>query len=56
MQTADIVWLMDRQQGVAIGTPQELAKQGVLGRYVERPQVLFDSDSLTIRIKTSESL
>ena len=56
LQTADIVWLMDRQQGVAIGTPQELAKQGVLGRYVERPQVLFDSDSLTIRIKTSESL
>ena len=47
---------MDRQQGVAIGTPQELAQQGVLGRYVERPQVLFDSDTLTIRIKTSESL
>lgn len=56
LQTADIVWLMDRQQGVAIGTPQELAQQGVLGRYVERPQVLFDSDTLTIRIKTSESL
>lgn len=56
LQTADTVWLMDRQQGVAIGTPQELAQQGVLGRYVERPQVLFDSDSLTIRIKTSESL
>lgn len=52
LQTADTVWLMDRQQGVAIGTPQELARQGVLSRYVERPQVLFDRDTLTIRIKT----
>jgi iron complex transport system ATP-binding protein len=52
LQTADTVWLMHRQQGVAIGTPQELAQQGVLSRYVERPQVLFDRDTLTIRIKT----
>lgn len=56
LQTADTVWLMDRQQGVAIGTPQELARQGVLSRYVERPQVLFDRDTLTIRIKTTENL
>lgn len=52
LQTADTVWLMHRQQGVAIGTPQQLAQQGVLSRYVERPQVLFDRDTLTIRIKT----
>ena len=56
LQTADTVWLMDRQQGVAIGTPQELAQQGILSRYVERPQVLFDRDTLTIRIKTAEGL
>jgi iron complex transport system ATP-binding protein len=56
LQTADTVWLMDRQQGVAIGTSHELAQQGVLSRYVERPQVLFDKESLTIRIKTSENL
>ena len=55
LQTADTVWLMHRQQGVAIGTPQELAQQGVLSRYVERPQVLFDRDTLTIRIKTTGS-
>jgi ABC-type cobalamin/Fe3+-siderophores transport systems, ATPase components len=55
LQTADTVWLMDRQLGVAIGTPQELAHQGVLSRYVERPQVQFDLDTLTIRIKTSGS-
>lgn len=55
LQTADTVWLMDRQLGVAIGTPQELAHQGVLSRYVERPQVQFDLNTLTIRIKTSGS-
>jgi iron complex transport system ATP-binding protein len=53
LQTADIVWLMDRQEGIAIGTPQELARQGCLSRYVERrPQVHFDCDTLTIRINT----
>jgi iron complex transport system ATP-binding protein len=36
---------------LSIGTPQELAKEGVLGRYVERPQVHFDRDTLTISIK-----
>ena len=51
LQTADTVWLMDRREGVAIGTPQELAQQGVLGHYVERPQVVFDSERLTIRIE-----
>ena len=35
---------------LSIGTPQELAKEGVLGRYVERPQVHFDHDTLTIHV------
>ena len=35
---------------LSIGTPQELAKEGVLGRYVERPQVHFDRDTLTIHV------
>lgn len=52
LQTADIVWLMTRQQPIAIGTPQQLANQGFLGRYVERPQVHFDSNTLTIHINT----
>ena len=56
LQTADRLWLMERGRGVAIGTPETLAKEGVLGRYVERPRVVFDPASLTIRIeKTAES-
>ena len=35
---------------LSIGTPRELAKEGVLGRYVERPQVHFDRDTLTIHV------
>lgn len=58
LQTADTVWLMEdggtrnEERGcLSIGTPRELAQEGVLGRYVERPQVHFDRDTLTISIK-----
>ena len=53
LQTADIVWLMTRQQPIAIGTPRALADQGVLSQYVERPDVDFDINTLTIQINTS---
>jgi iron complex transport system ATP-binding protein len=56
LQTADRLWLMERGRGVAIGMPETLAKEGVLGRYVERPHVVFDPASLTIKIeKPAES-
>ena len=50
LQIADCIWLMDRQEGLSIGTPQELAVSGVLGRFVERKGIHFDSETLTIRI------
>lgn len=53
LQTADRLWLMERGGGLSVGTPAELAQAGVLSRYVERPQVQFDRDTLTIRIITS---
>lgn len=53
LQTADRLWLMERVGGLSVGTPAELAQAGVLSRYVERPQVQFDRDTLTIRIITS---
>jgi ABC-type cobalamin/Fe3+-siderophores transport system ATPase subunit len=51
LQTADTVWLMQRDAPIAIGTPRQLADSGVLSRYVERPQVAFDATTLTISIK-----
>lgn len=54
LQTADTVWLMQRGEPVAIGTPRQLALEGCLNRYVERPQVRFDRETLTISITTTE--
>ena len=57
LQVADRVWLMEPDH-LFVGTPQELAAQGVLARFIEREGITFDSDSLTIRIsrETSETL
>ena len=50
LQLADTIWLMTRGEGVTIGTPQALAKDGALGRFIERDGIVFDRETLTIRI------
>ncbi len=56
LQLADRLWLLDtssRDSAEAIlyvGTPQELAKQGRLGRFIERDGIAFDPATLQIRI------
>ena len=50
LQIADCIWLMDRAEGLSIGTPEELARDGILGRFVERKGIHFDSNTLTIQI------
>jgi iron complex transport system ATP-binding protein len=52
LQTADTLWLMDREQGLSIGTPRQLADDGTLSRFVERPGIAFDRTTLTVRIDT----
>ena len=49
LQTADRLWLM-QPDGISIGTPRQLADNGALSRYVERPEITLDRQSLTIRI------
>jgi iron complex transport system ATP-binding protein len=51
LQTADTVWLMDRRTGLHVGTPRKLADEGTLPAFIERPQVVFDRQSLTIKIR-----
>ena len=53
LQTADMLWLMDRQQPLSTGTPRQLADDGTLSRFVERPGIVFDHSSLTVRIVES---
>jgi iron complex transport system ATP-binding protein len=50
LQIADCIWLMDCTSGLSIGTPEELAQTGVLGKFVERKGIHFDSNTLTIQI------
>ncbi len=51
LQTADTLWLMERQQPLSTGTPRQLADDGTLSRFVERPGIAFDRSSLTVRIR-----
>jgi iron complex transport system ATP-binding protein len=50
LQIADCLWLMDRNEGLSIGTPKELADRGVLSRFIERRGISFDRRTLTIKI------
>ena len=60
IQMADSCWVMETGDGCSvlddsrlhIGTPRELADQGVISRFVERPGVVFDKENLSIRIKS----
>ena len=49
LQLADKIWLMEPEQ-LSVGTPAELAAQGVLSRFIEHDGIVFDKDSLTIRV------
>jgi iron complex transport system ATP-binding protein len=35
---------------VTIGSPEELAASGDLGRFIERQNIVFDKETLTIRV------
>lgn len=50
LQIADRVWLIDRPHGVTIGTPEDLAFSGELGRYFDSDGVKFDPASGLFRI------
>ncbi|MBR1503941.1 MAG: ABC transporter ATP-binding protein [Prevotella sp.] len=50
LQLADTIWLMTRETGVSIGSPQALAQQGILGSFIEREDIAFDPETLAIKI------
>ena len=56
LQLADTIWLMKKvEEGdmspVTIGSPEALAASGDLGRFIERENIAFDKETLTIRVK-----
>lgn len=50
LQLADMLWLMAPQQ-LYVGTPTELAAQGVLSTFIEHDGISFDTKTLTIQIR-----
>lgn len=50
LQISDEVWLIDKQLGVTIGSPEDLALDGHLSRYFLRDGVEFDLDSGLFKI------
>ena len=52
LQVADTVWLMTRTDGLLTGTPKELARQGLLGQFIEHGGgVTFNAETLSVRVK-----
>lgn len=49
LQVADTVWLMERGR-FSVGTPRQLAADGTLSRFVERDDIHFDRQTLSVRI------
>ena len=59
LQLADCLWLMESQLStvnsqLSVGTPRQLAENGALSRFIERDGIVFDRDSLTLRVIKSE--
>ena len=50
LQTADRLWLMQPQKAIAIGTARELADNGTLAAFLNRPGLLFNPQTLAIHV------
>jgi len=49
LQVADTIWLMEKGL-LSVGTPRQLADNGVLSRFVERGDITFDSQTLAVKV------
>ncbi len=49
IQVADSIWLME-PNCLTVGTPRQLADDGTLARFVERPGIVFDRQTMTITV------
>ena len=56
LQVADCLWLMDTEEGMAIGSPRRLAGLGLLSRFLEggSNDVHFHADTLSITVSCRE--
>ena len=50
LQIADKIWLMDKANGVTIGTPEDLSIDGCLSNFFSRKGIVFDMETGLFRI------
>lgn len=50
LQIADKVWLLDKENGLTIGSPQDLGDTGMIATYFNRPGLEYDSVNRMFRI------
>ncbi len=51
LQIADTIWLMDKEKGLVMGTPEELSVNGSLGEFFSRKGISFDTEIGLFRIE-----
>ena len=50
LQIADKIWLMDKQLGISIGTPEDLSLDGSLSHFFARKGIIFDKTTGLFRV------
>ncbi|WP_101690653.1 ABC transporter ATP-binding protein [Dysgonomonas massiliensis] len=50
LQIADKIWLMDKENGIKIGTPEDLSLDGNLSHFFARKGIIFDTDTGLFRV------
>lgn len=55
LQIADKIWLMDKANGVTIGTPEDLALNGSLGNFFARKGIAFDLETGLFRVENEHT-
>ncbi|MDR1202374.1 MAG: ABC transporter ATP-binding protein [Tannerellaceae bacterium] len=51
LQIADKIWLMDNENGIRTGTPEDMALNGSLSNFFARKGIIFDQDTGLFRIE-----
>lgn len=51
LQIADKIWLMDKENGMRIGTPEDLSLDGSLSGFFARKGIIFDQDTGLFRVE-----
>ena len=51
LQIADKIWLMDKENGIRTGTPEDMSLNGSLSNFFARKGIIFDQDTGLFRVE-----